>query len=96
MKKRTGLHIIALLLVGVMLLLSCHIHPHHFWDCGEDDHCPLCQILHSGFTFTSSFELIQLWIIITELIVFAPVIVLKLFSPTGCDNRAPPVNLFFN
>jgi ABC-type cobalt transport system substrate-binding protein len=95
MKKQIGFRIIVLLLIGVMLILSCHTHPQHFSCGGEDDHCLLCQVLHSGFTYTPSFELILLLTII-ELITLLPVFAIKLFHHTGCDGRAPPVNLLFN
>jgi hypothetical protein len=95
MKKQIGLRIIVLLLIGVMLMLSCHMHSHHCSCCGEDHHCLLCQVLHSGITYTPSFELVLLLIII-ELISLAPVIAIKLFHDIGCDGRAPPVNLLFN
>jgi hypothetical protein len=94
MKKQIGLRLAILILIGVMLLLATHTHPHHFYCCGEDDYCPLCQILNCGFTFTSSFELTLLLIVIGY-ITLSPLLAIKLNLPANYAGRAPPVNFTF-
>lgn len=94
MKKRTSLQIIVILLIGFMLILSCHTHPYRSpWD-SDDDHCLLCHILHSGFTFNLAFKLILL-IILIGIIIPSQANTVKTRPQTGYDNRAPPIAFLF-
>jgi hypothetical protein len=92
MKKQIVFQLTILILIGAMLLLAGHTHPHHNFDCGENDHCPLCQILKIGFTFTPSFKLVLLLISIA-FIAQSPLIAIKLSRPAANVGRAPPVKL---
>ncbi|MGD9155943.1 MAG: hypothetical protein PVG90_10665 [Bacillota bacterium] len=94
MKRQIGLRLTILILIGAMLLLSGHTHPHHFFCCGEDDHCPLCQILNTGFTVTTFFKLVLLLLTI-GFITPSPLLAIKLSRPASCAGRSPPVNLPF-
>jgi hypothetical protein len=91
MQKQIGPRLIALLLIGVLLLLLCHVHPSHFYVRGEHEHCVLCQILQCGFTHVSFFILIPLSIVII-LVRLSPNVFAKFNRPTVHDGRAPPVN----
>jgi hypothetical protein len=95
MKKQVHLQIIVILLIGLMLILSCHTHPHYSaWD-GRDEHCSLCQILYAGFTGNFCFELILGFFLIGTIIPCRAGTV-KIFPQTGYDDRAPPAALLFN
>lgn len=89
MKKKTGRQRIIILLIGIIVLLSCHTHAHHLpWD-GDDAHCHLCQILSNGFTGIHFFDLIILWILI-GMICVSHAVAAKTRPQTGYDNRASP------
>jgi hypothetical protein len=95
MKKSIVLKIGILLMIGLMLLLSYHTHPPLSPGDGDDDHCLLCQILHTGFTFSLSFEFSALLILI-EIIFLSQTLIEKILPQTGFDYRAPPFMLLFN
>jgi hypothetical protein len=94
MKKRTSLQIIVILLIGLMLLLSCHPLFHHSLLDGDDDNCLLCHLLHVGFTSNFLFELTQLLIFI-EIVVLLLKNTVKRRLQTGYSNRAPPFTFLF-
>jgi hypothetical protein len=87
MKKSSGFRILSMLLIGMMMLLSCHMHPHHFL--GEDEHCQVCQLLNSGFICVFSFA-VTLLLLLVGLIRLAPARRLLLLYITECNGRAPP------
>jgi hypothetical protein len=89
MKKTIGLRLTVTLIIGVMLLLSCHTHPHQFSFLGDVAHCPLCQILQCGFTFTPSFELILLMLTIGNIFITSLTVPILIRHPK-CTVRAPP------
>jgi membrane-bound ClpP family serine protease len=90
MKKRFYLRLTVILLIGVLLLLSGHTHPHNYLI--SADHCILCQILQCGFTNVVSF-------ILTLFLIGIVLILPETFTPSNFyfltvnDSRASPVNL---
>ncbi len=89
MQKRVILKLAVILFIAILLSLCCHTHLDHFPGDGQDDHCPLCQILFAGFTASPSFELILVAILIQIVVPFLSDI-LKARPQTHYDNRASP------
>ena len=91
MKKRLGFQLTVILLIGVLLLLCGHTHPHNYFEAAES--CPLCQILQCGFT---NVVAVALTLILISIILILPVALTPFDSYFLVINnsRASPVNLF--
>lgn len=95
MKKSVILKISIILVIGLMLLLSCHTHPLLSpWD-GGDDHCLLCQLLQVGFTCSLVF-ILKLLLNLFEILSLIQNPTVTIPFRTGYDNRAPPCMFLFN
>jgi hypothetical protein len=87
MKNRLYAQIIAIILISLLLILSCHT----LWD-GGHQHCPLYQLFLFGFIVVSFFQLLLVLTLIVVLPQTGPGFVKNHpGSKLGC--RAPPQNL---
>jgi hypothetical protein len=87
MKNRLSAQIIAIILISLLLILSCHT----LWD-GGNQHCPLYQLLLFGFIVVSFFQLLLVLTLIVVLPQIEPGFV-KIHPSSKLGCRAPPQNL---